>query len=85
MTRGFGVTGVRPILAPNRGLGDFFSSRPSQREVERGSVIIRVAPKCDAGFLLFESDHHAIRAKRQLQSLAPSIQFHGDAISVAQP
>lgn len=34
-------------------------------------------------FRLFESDHHAIRAKRQLKSLAPRIQFHGDAISVA--
>ncbi len=36
-------------------------------------------------FCLFETDHHAIGAKRQLQSLAPRIQFHGDAIGVAQP
>ena len=44
-----------------------------------------LGPSAFTRFCLFETDHHAIGAKRQLQPLAPRIQFHGDAISVAQP
>ena len=44
-----------------------------------------LGPSAFTRFCLFEADHHAIGAKRQLQPLAPRIQFHGDAIPVAQP